>query len=342
MVSFLTSFATGGVRKGLERLDEAAVRTGEILDELRPDVQTKFTALQNNADKYSKILKIATKYDKGTSAFNYFFDRGELDTSKSAEENAKYILNNMNSIPDNYGSGENISGLERIQQNYEGGINSINEYINLVGTKNKLGPNTKNLLLTNTNPAFKTTEQQLNMPVKEQSYVPGVLGGNVADAKNNLMLNTAKMNAYITSNLNRQPTMDDYTNPDIADAAGAIPLTQRDIPLFRDAIGEKDYFKDAINEGVAQYVANSIPMYNVEGENQADTLNRIVNNVNSIYDFVDSKQDSSVTPMSSTSYTNNEGLSWESIKIGQQFIQGGVTYRKIGIDPSDSSIEIVG
>ena len=47
----------------------------EILDELRPDVQTKFTALQTNADKYSKILKIATKYDKGTSAFNYFFDR---------------------------------------------------------------------------------------------------------------------------------------------------------------------------------------------------------------------------------------------------------------------------
>ena len=290
MVSFLTSFGTGVATGGLNQLNAAAEKTASILDELRPDIETKFNTLKSNANTYTKILKIASKYDNGKNGFNYFFDRGEIDLEKSPEENAKYILNNMNAIPEEYTAGSQVTGLDRIQQSYEGDVDSVNNYISQVSQKHKLGNRTSDLLLNKDNSVFGQTANQLNVPVNTQAYAPGVLGGTLAEAKEDLLLNTAKMNAYITTKLNRQPTIADYTNPDIAESAGAISLTKRDLPLLRSAIGEKDYFQEAILEGVSQYIANNVAMFPVEGESNEAAIINMQNNINSVFETVGMKQ----------------------------------------------------
>ena len=303
MASFLTSFGTGVATGGLNQLNAAAEKTASILDELRPDIETKFNTLKSNANTYTKILKIASKYDNGKNGFNYFFDRGEIDLEKSPEENAKYILNNMNAIPEEYTAGSQVTGLDRIQQSYEGDVDSVNNYISQVSQKHKLGNRTSDLLLNKDNSVFGQTANQLNVPVNTQAYAPGVLGGTLAEAKEDLLMNTSKMNAYITTNLNRQPTMADYTNPDIAENAGAMTLSQRDLPLLRDAIGEKDYFNEAIMEGTKQYIANNIAMFNTEGETSEAALNRILNQVSQVYETINTQQgDSTGSPPPSTDY----------------------------------------
>ena len=290
MVSFLTSFGTGAATGGLNQLNAAAEKTAAILDELRPDIETKFNTLKSNANTYTKILKIASKYDNGKNGFNYFFDRGEIDLEKSPEENAKYILNNMNAIPEEYTAGSQVTGLDRIQQSYEGDVDSVNNYISQVSQKHKLGNRTSDLLLNKDNSVFGQTANQLNVPVNTQAYAPGVLGGTVAEAKEDLLMNTSKMNAYITTELNRPPTMADYTNPDIAENAGAMPLTKRDLPLLRSAIGEKDYYQEAILKGASEYIANTIAMFPVEGESNDAAIINMQNKINSVFETMGIKQ----------------------------------------------------
>lgn len=346
MANFLTSFATGGLRAGINQMNRVVEERGEILDNLRPVVQEKFSLLNDNTKKYSDIYKKVSKFDGGQTAFNYFFDRGDIDTSLSIDEAAKAIMDNANMIPQDYTAGDTISGQERISKMYEGGVDSINNYITDVGTKHKLGTRTSDLLLKEGNPALAgaspadVLEQQLKVPTKIVPYGSGVISGTVADKKNDLIMNTSKINAYVSTVLQRQPTMEDYTNPDIAEASGATTLTQRDIPLLRDAIGEKDYFKEAINDGVAQFIANTLPQYQMEGEKQSESLDRIFNTVNSIYDYIDIKE-VNTKGGGGTTFTTPEGLSWENIPLNSEFTIDNTLYRKVGTEPNDSSIEIV-
>jgi hypothetical protein len=246
-------------------------------------------------------------------------------------------MDNANMIPKDYIAGDTISGQERISKMYEGGVDSINNYITDVGTKHKLGTRTSDLLLKEGNPALAgaspadVLEQQLKVPTKIVPYGSGVISGTVADKKNDLIMNTSKINAYVSTVLQRQPTMEDYTNPDIAEASGATTLTQRDIPLL----------KEAINDGVAQFIANTLPQYQMEGEKQAESLDRIFNTVNSIYDYIDTKE-VNTKGGGGTTFRTSEGVSWEDIPLNSEFTEGNTTYRKVGIEPNDSSIEIVG
>ena len=341
MANFFTSFATGGLKAATNNMYRVAEQRGAYLDDLRPKIEEKFNLLNNTTKKYQDIYKKVSKFDGGQSAFNYFFDRGDIDTALDVDEAAKYIMDNANMIPKNYSAGDNISGEERITTAYQSGVDTINNYINDVGTKNKLGDSTKNLLLTQNNPMLESFKTQMQVPTKVVPYGSGVISGTVADKKNDLIMNTSKINAYVSTVLQRQPTMEDYTNPDIAEASGATALTQRDIPLLRDAIGEKDYFKEAMNDGVAQFIANTLPQYQMEGEQQVEALDRIFNTVNSIYDYIDVKE-GQATGGGGTTFRTSEGVSWEDIPLNSEFTSGNKTYRKVGIEPNDSSIEIVG
>jgi hypothetical protein len=341
MANFFTSFATGGLKAATNNMYRVAEQRGAYLDDLRPKIEEKFNLLNNTTKKYQDIYKKVSKFDGGQSAFNYFFDRGDIDTALDVDEAAKYIMDNANMIPKNYSAGDNISGEERITTAYQSGVDTINNYINDVGTKNKLGDSTKNLLLTQNNPMLESFKTQMQVPTKVVPYGSGVISGTVADKKNDLIMNTSKINAYVSTVLQRQPTMEDYTNPDIAEASGATALTQRDIPLLRDAIGEKDYFKEAMNDGVAQFIANTLPQYQMEGEMQVQALDRIFNTVNSIYDYIDVKE-GQATGGGGTPFRTSEGVSWEDIPLNSEFTTGNKTYRKVGIEPNDSSIEIVG
>ena len=341
MANFFTSFATGGLKAATNNMYRVAEQRGAYLDDLRPKIEEKFNLLNNTTKKYQDIYKKVSKFDGGQSAFNYFFDRGDIDTALDVDEAAKYIMDNANMIPKNYSAGDNISGEERITTAYQSGVDTINNYINDVGTKNKLGDSTKNLLLTQNNPMLESFKTQMQVPTKVVPYGSGVISGTVADKKNDLIMNTSKINAYVSTVLQRQPTMEDYTNPDIAEASGATALTQRDIPLLRDAIGEKDYFKEAMNDGVAQFIANTLPQYQMEGEQQGEALDRIFNTVNSIYDYIDVKE-GQATGGGGTTFRTSEGVSWEDIPLNSEFTTGNKTYRKVGIEPNDSSIEIVG
>lgn len=341
MANFFTSFATGGLKAATNNMYRVAEQRGAYLDDLRPKIEEKFNLLNNTTKKYQDIYKKVSKFDGGQTAFNYFFDRGDIDTALDVDEAAKYIMDNANMIPKNYSAGDNISGEERITTAYQSGVDTINNYINDVGTKNKLGDSTKSLLLTQNNPMLESFTTQMQVPTKVVPYGSGVISGTVADKKNDLIMNTSKINAYVSTVLQRQPTMEDYTNPDIAEASGATALTQRDIPLLRDAIGEKDYFKEAMNDGVAQFIANTLPQYQMEGEQQVEALDRIFNTVNSIYDYIDVKE-GQATGGGGTTFRTSEGVSWEDIPLNSEFTIGNTTYRKVGIEPNDSSIEIVG
>ena len=340
MANFFTSFATGGLKAATNNMYRVAEERGAILDDLRPKVEDKFSLLNNNVQKYTDIYRKVSKYDGGQSAFNYFFDRGDIDTSLSTDEAAKYIMDNANAIPTGYSAGDNISGEDRIAQAYESGVSTINNYITDVGAKHKLGDRTKALLLENNNPMLASFKEQMQMPTRVLPYTSGVMGGSVADMKNDLIMNTSKINAYVSTVLNRQPTMNDYTNPDIADAAGATALTNRDIPMLRDAIGEKDYFQEAINEGVSQFIANSLPQYVMEGETQEDALGRIFNTVQNVYDYIEFMD--SPPPTGSQKYVTETGLAWEDIPLNSEFTIGDKVYKKVGTEQNDSSIEIVG
>jgi uncharacterized protein (UPF0335 family) len=53
MANFLTSFATGGLKAGINQMNRVVEERGEILDNLRPVVQEKFSLLNDNTKKYS-------------------------------------------------------------------------------------------------------------------------------------------------------------------------------------------------------------------------------------------------------------------------------------------------
>jgi hypothetical protein len=79
----------------------------------------------------------------------------------------------------------------------------------------------------------------------------------------------------------------------------------------------------------------------MEGEQQVEALDRIFNTVNSIYDYIDVKE-GQATGGGGTTFRTSEGVSWEDIPLNSEFTIGNTTYRKVGIEPNDSSIEIVG
>jgi uncharacterized membrane-anchored protein YhcB (DUF1043 family) len=109
MANFFTSFATGGLKAATNNMYRVAEQRGAYLDDLRPKIEEKFNLLNNTTKKYQDIYKKVSKFDGGQSAFNYFFDRGDIDTALDVDEAAKYIMDNANMIPKNYSAGDNIS-----------------------------------------------------------------------------------------------------------------------------------------------------------------------------------------------------------------------------------------
>ena len=292
MANFLTSFATGGLKAGINQMNRVVEERGQILDNLRPIVQEKFSLLNDNTKKYSDIYKKVSKFDGGQTAFNYFFDRGDIDTSLSTEEATKAIMDNASMIPQDYIAGDTISGQERISKMYEGGVNSINNYITDVGTKHKLGTRTSDLLLKEGNPALAgasptdVLEQQLKVPVNSMQYAPGVLGGTPSDRKNDLLLRATIINAYTMKNLNRPATTEELMNNEIADAAGTYAIQPQEMSLYNDAIGEKDVRNNMLVELFKGYMQNESIISNFKTDqdlSDEENLSNQINNFQNIY-----------------------------------------------------------
>ena len=292
MANFLTSFATGGLRAGINQMNRVVEERGEILDNLRPVVQEKFSLLNDNTKKYSDIYKKVSKFDGGQTAFNYFFDRGDIDTNLDIDEAAKMIMDNASMIPQDYIAGNTISGQERISKMYEGGVDSINNYITDVGTKHKLGTRTSDLLLKEGNPALAgatpvdVLEQQLKVPVTSTQYAPGVLGGTPSDRKNDLLLRATVINAYAMKNLNRPATTEELMNNEIADAAGTYAIQPQEMSLYNDAIGEKDVRNDMLVELFKGYMQNEAIISNFKTDQDLtdeENLQNQINNFQNIY-----------------------------------------------------------
>jgi hypothetical protein len=262
MANFLTSFMSGGLKAATNQMYTLAEERGKILDDLRPKVQDTFTLLNNNTKKYSDIYKKVSKFDGGQSAFNYFFDRGDIDLSLSIDEAANAIMANANQIPKEYAAGNSISGQDRIAKTYESGVESINNYITSVGEKHKLGNKTADLLLKEGNPLLQgptpvdTLSQQMQVPVDTMSYTPGVLGGDMNSIKNDLLMRSTIINSYMLNNYGKSATSDDLQNPEIADAAGTYNIPPSLMTLYNDAIGEKDVRQNIIVELVKAYAQN--------------------------------------------------------------------------------------
>jgi len=295
MADFLTSFATGGLRAAANTMNRVVQERGEVLDALRPVVQEKFSLLNNNTKKYADIYKKVSKFDGGQTAFNYFFDRGDIDTSLSTEEAAKMIMDNASQIPQDYIAGNNISGEERISQVYQSGLDTINNYITDVSTKHKLGNSTSDLFLKEGNPALagaspvETLEQQLKVPVTSMQYVPGVMGGSPSDRKNDLLLRSTIINAYMLKTQNRPATQEELMNNEIADAAGTYAIQPQEMSLYNDAIGEKEVRNNLIVELFKGYMQNEAiisPFKTDPNLSDEESLAQQINNFNNIYNNI--------------------------------------------------------
>jgi len=309
MANFLTSFATGGLRAGINQMNRVVEERGEILDTLRPAVQEKFSLLNNNTKKYSDIYKKVSKFDGGQTAFNYFFDRGDIDTSLSTDEAAKAIMDNASMIPQDYIAGDTISGQERISKMYEGGVDSINNYITDVGTKHKLGTRTSDLLLKEGNPALAgasptdVLEQQLKVPVNSMQYAPGVLGGTPSDRKNDLLLRATVINAYTMKNLNRPATTEELMNNEIADAAGTYAIQPQEMSLYNDAIGEKDIRNSMLVELFKGYMQNESMISNFKKDKDLSDEENLANQINNFQNIYDNFLEPLVSPSAGSAET---------------------------------------
>lgn len=292
MADFVTSFFSGGLKAATENMYRIAEERGQVLDDLRPIVQEKFSLLNNNTKKYSDIYKKVSKFDGGQTAFNYFFDRGDIDTTLDTDEAAKMIMDNASMIPQDYIAGNNISGEERISQMYEGGLDTINNYITDVSTKHKLGNRTSDLFLKEGNPVLEGAspvdilEQQLKVPVTSMQYAPGVLGGTPSDRKNDLLLRATIINAYTMRNLNRPATTEELMNNEIADAAGTYAIQPQEMSLYNDAIGEKDVRNEMLVELFKGYMQNEAIISNFKTDQDLtdeENLQNQINNFQNIY-----------------------------------------------------------
>lgn len=309
MANFLTSFATGGLKAGINQMSRVVEERGEILDNLRPIVQEKFSLLNDNTKKYSDIYKKVSKFDGGQTAFNYFFDRGDIDTSLSTDEATKAIMDNASMIPQDYIAGDTISGQERISKMYEGGVNSINNYITDVGTKHKLGTRTSDLLLKEGNPALAgasptdVLEQQLKVPVNSMQYAPGVLGGTPSDRKNDLLLRATVINAYTMKNLNRPATTEELMNNEIADAAGTYAIQPQEMSLYNDAIGEKDVRNNMLVELFKGYMQNEAIISNFKTDQDLSDEENLANQINNFQNIYDNFLEPLVSPSAGSAET---------------------------------------
>jgi hypothetical protein len=309
MANFLTSFATGGLKAGINQMNRVVEERGEILDNLRPVVQEKFSLLNNNTKKYSDIYKKVSKFDGGQTAFNYFFDRGDIDTSLSIDEAAKAIMDNASMIPQDYIAGDTISGQERISKMYEGGVDSINNYITDVGTKHKLGNRTSDLLLKEGNPALAgasptdVLEQQLKVPVNSMQYAPGVLGGTPSDRKNDLLLRATVINAYTMKNLNRPATTEELMNNEIADAAGTYAIQPQEMSLYNDAIGEKDVRNNMLVELFKGYMQNEAIISNFKTDQDLSDEENLANQINNFQNIYNNLIGPLLTPSAGNAET---------------------------------------
>jgi hypothetical protein len=309
MANFLTSFATGGLKAGINQMSRVVEERGEILDNLRPIVQEKFSLLNDNTKKYSDIYKKVSKFDGGQTAFNYFFDRGDIDTSLSTDEATKAIMDNASMIPQDYIAGDTISGQERISKMYEGGVNSINNYITDVGTKHKLGTRTSDLLLKEGNPALAgasptdVLEQQLKVPVNSMQYAPGVLGGTPSDRKNDLLLRATVINAYTMKNLNRPATTEELMNNEIADAAGTYAIQPQEMSLYNDAIGEKDVRNNMLVELFKGYMQNEAIISNFKTDQDLSDEENLANQINNFQNIYNNLIGPLLTPSAGNAET---------------------------------------
>jgi hypothetical protein len=309
MANFLTSFATGGLKAGINQMNRVVEERGEILDNLRPVVQEKFSLLNDNTKKYSDIYKKVSKFDGGQTAFNYFFDRGDIDTSLSIDEAAKAIMDNASMIPQDYIAGDTISGQERISKMYEGGVDSINNYITDVGTKHKLGNRTSDLLLKEGNPALAgasptdVLEQQLKVPVNSMQYAPGVLGGTPSDRKNDLLLRATVINAYTMKNLNRPATTEELMNNEIADAAGTYAIQPQEMSLYNDAIGEKDVRNNMLVELFKGYMQNEAIISNFKTDQDLSDEENLANQINNFQNIYNNLIGPLLTPSAGNAET---------------------------------------
>lgn len=293
MANFLTSFATGGLKAGINQMNRVVEERGEILDSLRPAVQEKFSLLNNTTKKYSDIYKKVSKFDGGQTAFNYFFDRGDIDTNLDIDEAAKMIMDNANMIPQDYTAGDTISGQERISKMYEGGVDSINNYITDVGTKHKLGTRTSDLLLKEGNPALAgatpvdVLEQQLKVPVEKIGYAPGIMGGSIEDKKTDLLARAAAINVYLLNNEGRAANQQDLMDNELADRAGTYAIQPTEIDLYNDAVNKKDVKKDILIESFKAYASNESFLSNFKRDPKLSDEQNLVNQLNQYVNVID-------------------------------------------------------
>jgi hypothetical protein len=296
MADFFTSFMSGGLKAATNQMYTLAEERGKILDDLRPKVQETFTLLNNSTQKYSDIYKKVSKFDGGQAAFNYFFDRGDIDLSLSIDEAANAIMANANQIPKGYGAGDSISGQDRIAKSYESGVESINNYITSIGEKHKLGNKTADLFLKEGNPLLQgptpveTLSQQMQVPVDTMAYTPGVLGGDINSMKNDLLMRSTMINAYMLNNYGKAATPDDLQNPELAAAAGTYSIPPSLMTLYNDAIGEKDIRQNIIIELVKGYAQNEGFLSNFKTDPNLSDEQNLRNNINnflSIYQNIE-------------------------------------------------------
>ena len=294
MANFFTSFMSGGLKAATNQMYTLAEERGKILDDLRPKVQETFTLLNNSTQKYSDIYKKVSKFDGGQAAFNYFFDRGDIDLSLSIDEAANAIMANANQIPKGYSAGDSISGQDRIAKSYESGVESINNYITSIGEKHKLGNKTADLFLKEGNPLLQgptpveTLSQQMQVPVDTMAYTPGVLGGDINSIKNDLLMRSTIINAYMLNTYGKAATPDDLQNPEIADAAGTYNIPPSLMTLYNDAIGEKDIRQNLILELAKGYMQNQSVIKSFKTDPNLSDAENLTNNINNFLNIYQS------------------------------------------------------
>lgn len=293
MADFLTSFATGGLKAATQNMNRIVQERGEVLDTLRPVVQEKFSLLNNNTKKYADIYKKVSKFDGGQTAFNYFFDRGDIDTSLSIDEAAKMIMDNASQIPQDYIAGNSISGEERISQVYQSGLDTINNYITDVSTKHKLGNSTSDLFLKEGNPALAgatpvdVLEQQLKVPVEKIGYAPGIMGGSIEDKKTDLLARAAAINVYLLNNEGRAANQQDLMDNELADKAGTYAIQPTEIDLYNDAVNKKDIKRDILIESFKAYASNEAFLSNFKTDPNLSDEQNLVNQLNQYVNVID-------------------------------------------------------
>ena len=95
MANFLTSFATGGLKAGINQMSRVVEERGEILDNLRPIVQEKFSLLNDNKAG-TEIEKVATQFRSRKFLTNQILEQtSNVKDLVMSMENPDLAFNNL-------------------------------------------------------------------------------------------------------------------------------------------------------------------------------------------------------------------------------------------------------